>query len=83
MSGLPGSGKDTWICQNCPDHPVVSLDQLRQEMEIEPTDNQGQVAQAAKELCREHLRRGQSFVFNATNLLRATRNSMAGIVCGL
>ena len=73
MAGLPGSGKDTWIRQNCPDWPVVSLDQLRSEMEIEPTENQGQVAQAAKERCREHLRIGQAFVFNATNLLRTTR----------
>lgn len=73
MSGLPGSGKDTWIRQHRPDWPVVSLDQLRSEMEVEPTENQGQVAQAAKERCREHLRSGQSFIFNATNLLRTTR----------
>ncbi len=73
MSGLPGSGKDTWIAQNCPDLPVVSLDQLRSELDIDPTDDQGRVAQAAKERCREHLRSGQAFVFNATNLLRTTR----------
>lgn len=74
MSGLPGSGKDTWLRQNCPDLPVVSLDQLRSELEIDPTENQGQVAQLAKERCREHMRAGQSFVFNATNLLRSTRD---------
>lgn len=73
MSGLPGSGKDTWIRLNCPEWPVVSLDQLRGELEIEPTENQGQVAQLAKERCREYLRAGQSFIFNATNLLRTTR----------
>lgn len=26
MSGLPGSGKDTWIQENLPDWGVISLD---------------------------------------------------------
>ena len=29
--------------------------------------------QAARERCREHLRSGRSFAFNATNILRLTR----------
>ncbi len=39
----------------------------------EPTGNQGQVAQLARERCRELLRAGTSFAFNATNTMQQTR----------
>ena len=74
MSGLPGSGKNTWLSRNRSETPVVSLDDIRSELDVEPTDNQGQVAQLAQERCRQLLRAGTSFAFNATNLLRQTRN---------
>ena len=73
MSGLPGSGKDTWLRTNRPGLPVVALDDIRSELEIDATDNQGEVAQLARERCRELLRARTSFAFNATNLLRQTR----------
>jgi predicted kinase len=73
LSGLPGSGKDTWLARNRPGLPVVSLDDIRSALDIEATDNQGTVIQQAKERCREFLRAGTSFAFNATNLLRQTR----------
>ena len=73
MSGLPGSGKDTWLATNRPELPIVSLDGVRGELEIDPTDDQGEVVQVARERCREFLRSGRSFAFNATNLLRLTR----------
>jgi len=73
MSGLPGSGKDTWLAAHRGDLPVVSLDDMRQELGVEATENQGKVAQLARERCRELLRASTSFAFNATNLLRQTR----------
>lgn len=73
MSGLPGSGKDTWLAKNRGDLPTVSLDDVRDELDIEATENQGQVAQLAKERCRELLRSRTSFAFNATNVMRTTR----------
>jgi predicted kinase len=73
MSGLPGSGKDTWLAANRPDLPVVSLDEVRCELDIEATDDQGEVIRVARGRCRELLRSGRSFAFNATNLLRLTR----------
>lgn len=73
MSGLPGSGKDTWLSRNRPDLPIVSLDDIRGELGVDPTDNQGRVAQEAQERCREFLRTGTSFAFNATNTMRLTR----------
>lgn len=73
VCGLPGSGKDTWLSRNCPELPVVSLDDIRGELDVEPTDNQGDVVQLARERCREHLRAGTSFAFNATNIMKQTR----------
>lgn len=74
MSGLPGAGKDTWIEQNRPGRPVVSLDAIREETGIAATGNQGQVIQAAQERAREHLRAGTDFVWNATNVTRQNRS---------
>jgi len=72
MSGLPGAGKDHWIAHNL-DLPVISLDALREAMDMPGTGNQGPVIQAAREQAREYLRKGQSFVWNATNLGRDMR----------
>jgi predicted kinase len=73
MSGLPGSGKDTWLDRNRSALAVVSLDDLRAGLDVDATDNQGQVIQAARESCREHLRAGYDFAFNGTNTVRQTR----------
>lgn len=73
MSGLPGSGKDTWIAANMGDLPVISLDALRDEMRVSPTANQGPVIDAARERAKEHLRAGRDFVWNATNVTRQVR----------
>ena len=68
MSGLPGTGKDTWIKENCPGLPMISLDEIRKEMKILPTDNQSKVLEIARERAKELLRKKQPFVWNATNL---------------
>jgi predicted kinase len=73
LSGLPGAGKDTWLAANRPELPVVSLDEVRAGLDVAATDDQGAVIQAARGRCRELLRSGRSFAFNATNILRATR----------
>jgi len=75
MSGLPGSGKDTWLLNQRPKLPVVSLDAVRNHLDISATSNQGKVVQAAREQCREFLRQKKSFAFNATNLLQRTRKT--------
>lgn len=76
MSGLPGTGKDTWIAAHLPGLPVVSLDAIREEMDVSPTDEQGGVAQAALERARGFLRAKQPFVWNATNLTAAMRSKL-------
>lgn len=76
LSGLPGTGKDTWIKSNCRTLPVVSLDTLRKQMNISPKDEQGAVVNAAKEQAKEYLRKKQPFVWNATNLTPAMREKL-------
>jgi predicted kinase len=73
MSGIPGAGKDTWLAHNYPDLPVISLDRLRAELDIAPTDNQRVVVHAAKEQAKVFLRAHSSFVWNATNVTHTMR----------
>lgn len=80
MSGLPGSGKDTWIRAHLPDWPVISLDGVRKELGISPEDDQGQVVQVARERARELLRQQRSFVWNATNITRVMRRRVIELV---
>lgn len=79
MSGLPGTGKDTWISKNYPDLPVVSLDSIRARLHVSPTAPQGPVIAAAREEAREYLRRHRPFIWNATSIteqLRANQISL-------
>ncbi len=75
LSGLPGTGKDTWIRKNCPALPVISLDDIRLELKISPTDKekQGVVISCARERARELLRKKEPFVWNATNITAQIR----------
>ena len=73
MSGLPASGKDTWVKENLADWPCVSLDDLREELDIDPGKAQGEIIHAARDRAKELLRSGTAFVWNATNLSRQIR----------
>jgi predicted kinase len=70
---LPGAGKDYWLQKNMPGQSVVSLDALRTELGVSPSDPQGVVLNRARDIAREHLRAKKSFVWNATNLSRHVR----------
>lgn len=80
MSGLPGSGKDTWIAANRPGVPVVSLDMIREELDVTALDNQGGVEQAAKERVKEFLRTRTDFVFNTTNITLNMRGKILNLI---
>ena len=80
MSGLPGAGKDAWIGNNRPDLPVVSLDAVRDSIGERASGNQGRVIQAAYEMARDHLRKKQDFVWNATNISEQTQGQAAETV---
>jgi predicted kinase len=79
MSGLPGTGKDHHIREHLDGWEVISLDEMREEMDVDPADGQGEVINAAREQARELLRKGRSFVWNATNLSRQLRGQPLGL----
>jgi predicted kinase len=76
LSGLPGMGKDTYIRRHYPHHPVVSLDDIRRKNKLDPDDSSatGWVVQQAKEEAKSFLRKGQPFIWNATNITRQMRS---------
>lgn len=73
MSGLPAAGKDTVVRNRYADRPAISMDALRAKAEIDPEDDQGEIAAKAKELARGYLRDKRAFVWNATNISRQLR----------
>lgn len=73
LSGLPGTGKDTFARKYLSDRPIVSLDTIREELKIPPDANQDAVAAAARERAKELLRAKQPFVWNATNVTEFIR----------
>lgn len=76
LCGIPGAGKDTWIKRNLPDLPVVSLDAIRERMDVDFKDNQGRVLQESQEEAKRYLRAKKSFVWNATNINRQRRQGL-------
>jgi len=82
LSGLPGAGKDTWLRETHPDLPVVSLDAIRRDQDIDPAETQGGVVRAAKEQARVHLRARRPFAWNATNLTRRLRDPLIDLFLG-
>lgn len=79
LSGLPGAGKDTWLAAHLPDWPVITLDDLRAALDVDPADDQGAVVQAARERARELLRQQQPFAWNATNITRSLRRQLVDL----
>jgi len=75
MCAVPASGKDYYINKYL-DMPILSLDNIRREHNIKPTDKKGtgRVVQMAKEQAKVYMRKKQSFVFNATNITKDIRN---------
>ncbi len=78
MSGLPGTGKDTWIRENL-DLPMISLDKIRKELGVSPAGDQGRVVDTATQRAKELLRRKQPFVWNATNITPQTRGRQVNL----
>jgi len=79
VSGLPGAGKDTVIAERYEGISVVSLDDIRGQMNVGWKDKQGQVLQAGFEAARQEMRAGRDFIWNATGLSRQVRQKIIGL----
>lgn len=76
MSGIPASGKDTYIKAHLQGLNVISLDDLREEFSIAPDEKQGVIIQEAKKRARAYLAEKRDFVWNATNVTRQLRSQL-------
>lgn len=77
VSGIAGSGKDFFINSKLAFVPnSISLDDIRREMKISPTDSKGngRVIQECQERVKVLMRKHQDFTFNATNITKDMRS---------
>lgn len=75
MSGLPASGKNTWLAANHPDLPVMSFDDAREELGIKAgAKDVGRAVHQVTDQAKALLRKKQDFAFNATHLSQDMRN---------
>jgi len=74
MSGLPASGKNTWVEQHARGREVVSFDDARGELGLRHGKNEGMVAHRAFDKAKDLLRAREPFVFNATHLSEQMRS---------
>jgi putative nucleotidyltransferase with HDIG domain len=82
LSGLPGAGKDHYFRTHLADWPIISLDAVRSELDIDPSDDQGAVLNHSREQARVYLRQRRSFVWNATNVSRQLRGESLRLFAG-
>lgn len=81
LVGASGSGKSTWIKQTVPDYQVISLDELREEINGDRQDqsNFGTVIREAKKRLKAALAAGQNVVWDATSLRLDFRTPLVDI----
>lgn len=80
LSGLPGAGKNWCIETEFPKtYRIISLDDIRKEFGVKPTDNQGHIIQEAKKRFKTALAAREDIILNATNLTHNIRRNWLGI----
>jgi predicted kinase len=82
MSGLPATGKDTWIAAHHGGRPVISLDDIRSELGVAAGADQAPVIATARERARTLLRAREPFIWNGTNTTRQMRARTIGLCAG-
>lgn len=70
MCGISGSGKSTWIAKHCPQWEIISLDDIRQEINGNRRNqkNSGKVVHLARQRLKQALAAKRNVVWDATNL---------------
>lgn len=73
LSGLPASGKDTWVREHAGSLPVISFDDALAELGLRHGGNVGAAIHLAIDRAKVLLRDGAPFVWNATHLSMSMR----------
>ncbi len=73
LSGLPASGKDSWVARNAEGLEVVSFDDAKAELGLRHGENDGMAAHHAVDKAKALLRRREPFIWNATHLSEQMR----------
>ncbi len=79
LAGLAGVGKDYWISRYFPDALVLSLDDVRAELDARQGEKEGAVVELAYERAKEALRCKRAFVWNATSLSTTYRARLSSL----
>ena len=74
LSGLPASGKDSWVARHALGLEVVSFDDAKAELGLKHGENDGLAAHRAVDKAKALLRRQEPFVWNATHLSEKMRS---------
>lgn len=74
LSGLPASGKDTWVSKFGEGKPVLSFDDARAMFGYKQTDNHGEAVQYVIKQAKILLAKREPFIWNATHLSPLTRD---------
>jgi len=79
MCGLPGSGKSTYA--KTLGLPIISMDDIREELHISPTDDQGIIRQEFLKRTKQMLAKKQDFIIDNVNLDKTRRASLIDLCC--
>lgn len=81
MCGPSGIGKSCWIQRHCTDAVLISLDEIRAELDgcRRSQKNNGRVLQLAKQRLKACLSAGKCVVWDATNLRRDFRQQVCDL----
>ncbi len=79
MCGISGSGKSTWIAQNLKEFEIISLDEIREEINGKRScqKNKAQMLQIARTRLKTALAKKRNVVWDATNF----RSEFRQIIC--
>ena len=80
LSALPGTGKDEYCNRVLSGLPMISIDDVREDLNGDPTDNQGAFVNEARDRAKAFLREKTPFVWNATNISTFTRKPIIDLI---
>lgn len=81
LCGLPATGKNYWIeHNNLEGLPVLSFDDMKEELGIRQGSNDGEASRLVKEKAKEYLRKEEPFIWNATHLSKKMRDKTLSLL---